>query len=64
MGKRPLVLLDDPELREIQLIARAQSMTLAEWRRLTKKIAILRTAVRHDFPSGDIATILAEIAGG
>jgi len=78
MSKRLQVLLDEPELREIQRIARAQSMTVAEWvrqalrqaRRLEprgraeKKREILRTAVRHDFPSGDLPMMLAEIERG
>lgn len=78
MSKRLQVLLEEPELREIQRIARAQSMTLAEWVRQAlrqarrrepfgqadKKIAILRAAVRHDFPTGDMDTMLAEIEHG
>ncbi len=72
------MLLDEPELREIQRVARAQGMTLAEWvrqalrqarqreplGRAEKKLDILKTAVRHDFPSGNIATMLAEIEQG
>lgn len=78
MSKRLQVLLDEPELREIQRIARAQSMTLAEWvrqalrqarrreplGRAEKKVEILRTAVGYEFPSGDMATMLAEIERG
>ena len=78
MSKRLQVLVEEPELREIQRIARAQSMTLAEWvrqalrqarrreplGRAEKKIDILRTAVRHNFPSGDMKAMLAEIERG
>ncbi len=68
------MLLEEPELREIQGIAGAQRMTVAarvrqarllEPRgRAEKKSEILRTAVRHGFPSGDMPTMLAEIEGG
>jgi len=78
MSKRLQVLLDEPELREIQRMARAQSMTLAEWvrqalrqarrreppGRAEKKVDILRTAVRYDFPTGDMPAMLAEIERG
>ncbi len=78
MSKRLQVLVEEPELREIQRLARAQSMTLAEWvrqalrqarrreplGRAEKKVEILRTAVRHNFPSGEMATMLAEIERG
>ncbi|HEV8230941.1 MAG TPA: hypothetical protein VGQ75_01220 [Thermoanaerobaculia bacterium] len=36
MDKRLQVLLDEPELREIQRAARAQGMTVAEWVRQAK----------------------------
>jgi hypothetical protein len=76
--KRLQVLLDDGELREIQRLARAQRLTVAEWVRqalraarrrqpsgdLQKKLSAIRTAARHDFPTADIAQMLAEIARG
>jgi len=78
MSKRLQVLLDDAELREIQRTARAQRMTVAEWVRQTlraarrrepagdtgKKIAVVRAAAGHAFPSGDIEQVLAEIERG
>ena len=78
MSKRLQVRLDERELREIQRTARARRMTLAEWvrqalrdarrreplERAEKRVEILRTAVRHHFPTGDVATMLAEIARG
>ncbi len=78
MSKRLQVLVDDQELREIQRIARSQSMTVAEWvrqalrqaRRKTpsgttgKKLDVLRTASRYAYPTADIATMLQEIEGG
>jgi predicted 2-oxoglutarate/Fe(II)-dependent dioxygenase YbiX len=78
MSKRLQVLLDDAELREIQRMARAQRMTVAEWVRqalraarrreplgdVDKKIAVVRAAARHAFPTGDIEQILSEIEWG
>jgi hypothetical protein len=72
------VLLDDGELREIQRLARAQRLTVAEWVRqalraarrrqpsgdVQKKLGAIRAAARHDFPTADIEQMLAEIARG
>jgi hypothetical protein len=78
MAKRLQVILQDPDYREIQRMARARRMTIAAWVRqaldlarrrepladLGKKLAVVRAAVRHDFPSGDIGDILAQIESG
>jgi hypothetical protein len=78
MIKRLQVLLDDVELREIQRAARARRMTVAEWVRQVlraarrqeaggdtgTKIAVVRAAARHAFPSGDIEQLLGEIERG
>jgi hypothetical protein len=78
MSKRLQVLLEEPELREIQRAARAQRMTVAEWVRQAlraarrrqpivdprKKIEAIRAAARHSFPVGDIEQMLAEIESG
>ena len=78
MSKRLQVLLEDAELREIQRIARAQRMTVAEWVRQAlrtarrheprvesgKKLDHLRVAARHAFPTGDIEQMLGEIERG
>jgi hypothetical protein len=78
MAKRLQVILQDPEYREIQRIARARHMSLAEWvrRALTaarryeplgeagKKLDMIREASREAFPAGDIDTMLAEIETG
>jgi hypothetical protein len=78
MSKRLQVLLDESEFREIRGIARRQRMTVAEWVRQAlraaartsagseprKKIAVLRAAVRHEFPTADIDRMLAEIERG
>ena len=78
MAKRLQVILQDPDYREIQRAARSRRMTIAEWvrqalahaRRLEplgdveKKFAAVRAAVKHEFPAGDIETMLAEIEKG
>ncbi|MGB8323940.1 MAG: hypothetical protein WCE52_13360 [Candidatus Acidiferrum sp.] len=78
MTKRLQVLLRDPDYREIQRMARSRHMSIAEWVRqaldmarrkeprsdVGKKIAIIRAAVKHDYPSGDIDGMLAEIESG
>lgn len=78
MAKRLQVILQDPEYREIQRAARARQMSIAEWVRqalalarrreplgdVEKKLAAVRAAVKHEFPTGDIETMLAEIEQG
>jgi hypothetical protein len=78
MSKRLQVLLEEPELREIQRAARAQRMTVAEWVRQAlrgarrreptidskKKLKAIRAAARHSFPTADIDQMLAEIESG
>ena len=78
MSKRLQVILQDPEYREIQRAARSRQMSLAEWvrqalvraRRLEplgdvgKKLEIVRAAAKHEFPTGDIDTMLAQIEQG
>ena len=78
MAKRLQVILKDPEYREIQRAARSRQMSIAEWVRqalalarrreplgdVEKKLAAIRAAVKHEFPTGDIETMLAEIEQG
>lgn len=78
MSKRLQVLLDEGELRDIQRLARAQRMTVAEWVRgalraarrreplgdTGKKLEVVRSAVRHAFPTADIDVMLGEIDRG
>jgi len=78
MSKRLQVLLDERELREIQRIARWRRMTVAEWVRQilraatrqetrgdpAKKIAVVRAASGHTFPTSDIDEMLQEIEEG
>ncbi|MGA9528343.1 MAG: hypothetical protein WBS24_09520 [Terriglobales bacterium] len=78
MAKRLQVILQDPDYREIQSIARARHMTIAEWVRqalegarrrepladVGKKLAAIRAAARNNFPTADIGDMLAEIEKG
>ena len=78
MPKRLQVILQDPEYREIQRMARSRSMSLAEWVRqalamarrrepvgdVGKKLEVIRAAVRHEFPVSDIDGMLEEIERG
>jgi hypothetical protein len=78
MSKRLQVLFDEAELREIQQIAKAQRMTVAEWvrqvvRAATRhqpiedtgtKLATIRAAARHTFPTADVEHMLAEVEAG
>ncbi|MCU0256225.1 MAG: hypothetical protein MUF60_05750 [Vicinamibacterales bacterium] len=78
MVRRLQVLLDEAELREVQRAARARRMTVAEWVRqalraerrrqpvgdASRKLAAVRAAARHEFPTADIDQMLAEIEQG
>lgn len=78
MSKRLQVLLEESELRDIQRLARAQRMTVAEWVRgalraarrreplgdTGKKLEVVRSAARHAYPTADIDAMLGEIERG
>jgi len=78
MAKRLQVILQDAEYREVQRAARARRLSIAEWVRqallfarrsepagdVGKKIAAIRAAGRHDYPTADIDQMLAEIERG
>ncbi len=78
MSKRLQVLLDEGEFREIRELARRQRLTVAEWVRQAlrnalrasprsdprKKLAVVRRAVEHSFPTADIDIMLGEIESG
>lgn len=78
MTKRLQVLLDETELRDIQRLARARRMTVAEWVRgalraarrqepvgdSAKKLEIVRSATRYAYPTTDIDAMLGEIERG
>jgi hypothetical protein len=78
MTKRLQVLFDDDELGEIKRLARRHRMTTAEWVRRSlraardaesgadvgQKLAAVRTAARHSFPTANIDAMLDEIERG
>ena len=78
MSKRLQVILDDKEHREIQRIAQAKRMTVAEWVRqtlraarrgeatgdTTRKLEAIQAAARHSAPTADIDQMLKEIEAG
>jgi hypothetical protein len=78
VAKRLQVILQDPEYREIQRLARTRRMSIAEWVRqaldvarrreplgdVGKKLDVIRAASQHDYPTGDLDRILAEIESG
>jgi predicted component of type VI protein secretion system len=78
MTKRLQVLFEAPELKEIQRMARANRMTVAEWVRqalrvacrressgdVEKKVAAIRAAARCGFPTADIDRMNEEIERG
>ena len=78
MSKRLQVILKDPEYREIQRVARSRRMSIAEWVRqaldfarrreplgsMGKKLETVRRAAQHQYPAGDIDSMLAEIEAG
>jgi|HubBroStandDraft_6_1064221.scaffolds.fasta_scaffold2389887_1 hypothetical protein len=78
MGKRLQVILQDPDYREIQRMARSRRMSLAEWVRQAldlacryeprggagRKLDVIRAAAQNDYPTGDVDTMLAEIEKG
>jgi hypothetical protein len=78
MSKRLQVIVPETDYREIQRSARSRGMSIAEWVRqaldlarrrepvsaTSKKIEVVRAAVRHAYPTGDIDAMLAEIESG
>lgn len=78
MSHRLQVLLDEAEFAEIRRIARRHRMTVAEWVRQAlraarrdepvidprRKLAAVREAAQHAYPTGDIDCMLAEIERG
>lgn len=78
MRKRLQVLLDEAHYRELRRLARAERMTVAEWVRQAlrlarrrqptgdteRKLAAIRAAAQYEFPTADMAQVLAEIERG
>jgi hypothetical protein len=78
MAKRLQVILQDPDYREVQRMARSRRMSLAEWVRQAlelarrreprgdpgKKLEVIRAAAQHEYPTADIDIMLEEIERG
>lgn len=78
MSTRLQVVIDDEELDEIRMVARRHGLTVSEWVRQTlrqarrttsggsveRKLAAVRAAARHEFPTGDIDEVLDDIEQG
>jgi hypothetical protein len=78
MSKRLQVLLDDHEFEAIRDVALREGLTMSEWVRQllraawrdrpagdkARKLAAVRAAARHSFPTADIDQMLAEIEQG
>ena len=78
MAKRLQVILQDREYREIQRVASARHMSIAEWVRQAlaaarryeprgdtgKKLDAVREAAKLEFPTADIDEMLVQIERG
>lgn len=78
MSKRLQVILDDEEFEEIRRVARRHRMTISEWVRqslresrrdeprfdVDRKLAAVREAVEHAYPTADIEEMLGDIERG
>ena len=78
MSKRLQVVVDDDELGAIREDARRHGMTVSEWvrqalrttrlqsssREPARKLAAVRAAASHTFPTADIDDMLGEIERG
>lgn len=78
MSKRLQVLFDEAEFRELRLAARRHRMTVAEWVRQAlraarrqqperdagRKLAAVRAAAEHAYPTADIGQMLREVEAG
>ncbi len=78
MSKRLQVVLDESEYADIETAARRRGETVSQWVRQSlreartrqpqvensRKLAVLRAAMLHDFPTGDIDQLLAETERG
>jgi hypothetical protein len=78
MSHRLQVLIGEREFRELRKLAKEEGVTIAEWVRraldaakrqraagdAAKKLASVRAAAKHAFPTGDIDQMLREIGSG
>jgi hypothetical protein len=78
MSKRLQILLDDNEFRDLQRAARRERVTVSDWvreairqawrrrsqRPTDRRVAAVREASRHTFPTADMPQLLREIEHG
>ena len=78
MSTRLQVVMDEVELAEIRAAADRSGVTVSEFARQhlraasrrtssadpARKLAAIRSAAAHQFPTGDISEVLAEIEAG
>lgn len=78
MSKRLQVLLDEEDFEEVRRAAAARRVSVADWVRdairlarreqpsssVDRKIAAIRAAAQHNFPTADIDQMLEEIERG
>jgi hypothetical protein len=78
MSKRLQVFLSDEQYREVRAVARRSKQTMAEWVRdllraairqaprggRDRKLAAVRAAYQHAFPTADIDEMLDQIESG
>jgi hypothetical protein len=78
MSKRLQVILSDEEYEELRVVSSSAGVTVSEWVRhalrkmrrdrslleADEKIDAVRAAAKHEFPIGDIDTMLTEIESG
>ena len=78
MSIRLQVVMDEAEVGEYRRLAKRDGLTLSEWVRqklrraerneasgsVDRKLAAIRAAARHDFPTADIDRMLREIESG
>ncbi|MYD88462.1 MAG: antitoxin [Acidobacteria bacterium] len=78
MSIRRQVVMDEAEIGEYRRLAKRDGLTLSEWVRqklrraerkeasgsVDRKLAAIRAAARHDFPTADIDWMLREIESG
>lgn len=78
MSKRMQILVEEAEYARLQQAAKRTGLSLAEWVRRAmraacrrepegdsdRKLASIRAAARHDFPTADIDQMLAEVERG
>jgi hypothetical protein len=78
MSKRLQVVVSEQQYRELASVARSRHQSIAEWVRALlsaacrraprgdadRKIAAIRAAARHQFPTADIDEMLRQIESG